>query len=165
MGARQLTPLESPPPPPLSPLSLLSLFQFSDLHCCIFLLSHKSRILVWNRLEQVFRYRLEYGVWPLSFFSFLLHFMLLVITIPRITVVYSFIVKLLLTTLTLPSPQSQCTYTQMESPVSIVTLTRKGYEMAIPSESKQHQRDASRKNPKKKSIQLGKMSVSPPCLI
>ena len=91
-------------------------------------------------------------------------FMLLVITIPRITVVYSFIVKLLLTHVNSPTPQSQCTYTQMESPVSIVTLTRKGYEMAIPSESKQHQRDASRKKAKK-YIQLGKMSVSPPCLI
>jgi len=161
VGARQLTPLESPPPPPLSPFSSIpnSLFQFSDLHCCISLPSHKSRILFWNRLEQVFRYRLEYGRCP-SFLSYCI--MLLVITIPRITVVYSFIVKLLLTHVNSPPPQSQCTYTQMESPMSIVTLTRKGYEMAIPSESKQHQRDASRKNAKK-SIQLRKMSVSPQC--
>jgi len=71
------------------------------------------------------------------------------VTIPRITVVYSSIVKLLFT---IHQSTVHTRNKKMESPVSIPSLplclfvpeTEKGH----PSESKQHQRDASRNNEK-----------------
>ena len=75
--------------------------------------------------------------------------MLLVITIPRITVVYSFIVKLLLTTLT-PLPPSPSVHTRKwKVQCQSLRLLEKGMRwpfQASPNNTKETRREKKRKN-------------------
>ena len=110
-GCASINPARIPPSAP-------SISAFSSIPISIFWSSllyllavsqkpHTSLKLGWSRSSHT--------VWSMAVLlpSFFYAIMLLVITIARITVVYSSIVKLLLTTST--PPQSQCTYTQQDN--------------------------------------------------
>lgn len=88
-AARPLTPSESPPSP-------LPLFQLSGLRRCVLLFTKATYY------SETSRSRSSHTVWSMAFLCLSFFPMLLVITILRITVVYSFIVMPSLTTLTPP---------------------------------------------------------------
>jgi len=111
-----------------------SISPFSSIHISILWSSLLYLLAVSQRPHIILKQvgaglHIPFGVWPfLSHLSFLLHDVIGHVPIPRTTVVYSSIIKLLFTV-----HQSQRTYTQQENRkfcvYRLTSATRKGYDM------------------------------------